>query len=409
MPLVAHARRAPRITTSTTNCIHDIGAGSTSSHAPPVFAPGAPRAPRPHSHRHRSTRALERIPNTFTGTFPIAHLVLVLVASLHTATMSHLLASPDYLQRRSPRPPAAQLTRTGRTTRSTTVMRSPRRRCHRRPFLITRLFTTAKVVIATRPASQRSTLASLMHEESCAHHDPPAIYPPPCTMRAGVRSTHPQYETRRWRRAHLPRRLPARTASALRISPLPLAAVLVNTTPRHAALPAAVSPSRTPAPLSSPRRTLLSHRQPRLRRLLVASKPRTTPTDARPCILDTNHQPAQDLRQPFVFHDLGEDFSWRGRNQFIYPSTYLFGVISVVCIVIQLNYANNALDLFSVNLVNPIYDVGFCPATIVAPLILFKGLNTTSVTDTLLPHRLRRHLPWGYRGSLWANADSIRR
>ncbi|KAJ7696304.1 magnesium transporter NIPA-domain-containing protein [Mycena rosella] len=75
--------------------------------------------------------------------------------------------------------------------------------------------------------------------------------------------------------------------------------------------------------------------------------------------------------------------TFAGHNQFIYPSTYLFGVISVVCIVIQLNYANKALDLFSVNLVNPIYYVGFCTATIVASLILFKGLNTTSVTDTL--------------------------
>ncbi|KAJ7847454.1 DUF803-domain-containing protein [Mycena olivaceomarginata] len=75
--------------------------------------------------------------------------------------------------------------------------------------------------------------------------------------------------------------------------------------------------------------------------------------------------------------------TFAGHNQFIYPSTYLFGLISVVCIVIQLNYANKALDLFSVNLINPIYYVGFCTATVVASLILFKGLNTTSVTDTL--------------------------
>ncbi|KAJ6517109.1 DUF803-domain-containing protein [Mycena vulgaris] len=75
--------------------------------------------------------------------------------------------------------------------------------------------------------------------------------------------------------------------------------------------------------------------------------------------------------------------TFAGHNQFIYPSTYLFGVISVACIFIQLNYANKALDLFSVNLVNPIYYVGFCTATVIASLILFKGLNTTSVTDTL--------------------------
>ncbi|KAJ7074981.1 magnesium transporter NIPA-domain-containing protein [Mycena belliarum] len=71
-----------------------------------------------------------------------------------------------------------------------------------------------------------------------------------------------------------------------------------------------------------------------------------------------------------------------GKNQFIYPSTYVFGLISVVCIVIQLNYYNKALDTFSVNLVNPLYYVGFCSATIVASLILFQGFNTTDATNT---------------------------
>jgi len=74
--------------------------------------------------------------------------------------------------------------------------------------------------------------------------------------------------------------------------------------------------------------------------------------------------------------------TFAGHNQFVYLSTYLFGFIRVVCIVIQLNYANRALDLFSVNLVNPIYYVGFCTATIAASLILFKGFNTTSASNT---------------------------
>ncbi|KAJ7749747.1 DUF803-domain-containing protein [Mycena metata] len=75
--------------------------------------------------------------------------------------------------------------------------------------------------------------------------------------------------------------------------------------------------------------------------------------------------------------------TFSGENQFVYPSTYLFVLIAAVCIVVQLNYANKALDLFSVNLVNPIYYVGFCTATIVASLILFKGFNTTSATNTV--------------------------
>ncbi|KAJ6456783.1 magnesium transporter NIPA-domain-containing protein [Mycena vitilis] len=75
--------------------------------------------------------------------------------------------------------------------------------------------------------------------------------------------------------------------------------------------------------------------------------------------------------------------TFAGHNQFIYPSTYLFAFIFVACIVIQLNYANKALDIFSVNLVNPMYYVGFCTATIVASLILFKGFNTTDAATTI--------------------------
>ncbi|KAJ7137528.1 DUF803-domain-containing protein [Mycena crocata] len=75
--------------------------------------------------------------------------------------------------------------------------------------------------------------------------------------------------------------------------------------------------------------------------------------------------------------------TFAGHNQFIYPSTYLFGFIFVSCIVVQLNYSNRALDTFSVNLVNPMYYVGFCTATIVASLILFQGFNTTNATNTV--------------------------
>ncbi|KAJ7931307.1 magnesium transporter NIPA-domain-containing protein [Mycena leptocephala] len=74
--------------------------------------------------------------------------------------------------------------------------------------------------------------------------------------------------------------------------------------------------------------------------------------------------------------------TFAGKNQFVYPSTYVFGLISVGCIVIQLNYYNKALDTFSVNLVNPMYYVGFCSATILASLILFEGFNTTDATNT---------------------------
>lgn len=38
-----------------------------------------------------------------------------------------------------------------------------------------------------------------------------------------------------------------------------------------------------------------------------------------------------------------------GNNQFTHPSTYVFGIIVVGCILVQMNYFNKALDTFSTN------------------------------------------------------------
>jgi hypothetical protein len=38
-----------------------------------------------------------------------------------------------------------------------------------------------------------------------------------------------------------------------------------------------------------------------------------------------------------------------GNNQFNQPSTYIFGFMCVLFIIIQVNYFNKALDLFSTN------------------------------------------------------------
>jgi magnesium transporter len=91
-----------------------------------------------------------------------------------------------------------------------------------------------------------------------------------------------------------------------------------------------------------------------------------------------------------------------GGNQFTHPSTYVFGLVVVVCILVQMNYFNKALDTFSTNVyvhpqvfatshvvadvgcsVNPMYYVGFSTATVVASLILFQGFNTTDGTNTV--------------------------
>lgn len=38
-----------------------------------------------------------------------------------------------------------------------------------------------------------------------------------------------------------------------------------------------------------------------------------------------------------------------GNNQFTHPSTYVFMIVTGVCIMVQMNYFNKALDLFSTN------------------------------------------------------------
>ena len=38
-----------------------------------------------------------------------------------------------------------------------------------------------------------------------------------------------------------------------------------------------------------------------------------------------------------------------GKNQFTHPSTYVFGIVVALCIIVQMNYFNKALDTFSTN------------------------------------------------------------
>ncbi|KAH7105741.1 DUF803-domain-containing protein [Auriculariales sp. MPI-PUGE-AT-0066] len=72
-----------------------------------------------------------------------------------------------------------------------------------------------------------------------------------------------------------------------------------------------------------------------------------------------------------------------GHNQLTHPSTYVFGIIVVTCIFVQMHYFNKALDTFSANLINPLYYVGFSSATIIASLILFQGFDTADATNTV--------------------------
>ncbi|KAL9011269.1 MAG: hypothetical protein Q9173_003877 [Seirophora scorigena] len=72
-----------------------------------------------------------------------------------------------------------------------------------------------------------------------------------------------------------------------------------------------------------------------------------------------------------------------GTNQFTYPSTYIFIIVTIVCILTQMNYFNKALSQFSTSLVNPLYYVTFTTATLCASFILFRGFNTTDAVNTI--------------------------
>ncbi|RPA83607.1 DUF803-domain-containing protein [Ascobolus immersus RN42] len=72
-----------------------------------------------------------------------------------------------------------------------------------------------------------------------------------------------------------------------------------------------------------------------------------------------------------------------GHNQFTHPSTYVFVIVVIVCILTQMNYFNKALSQFSTSIVNPIYYVTFTTATLCASFILFRGFNTADVINTI--------------------------
>lgn len=72
-----------------------------------------------------------------------------------------------------------------------------------------------------------------------------------------------------------------------------------------------------------------------------------------------------------------------GNNQFSHPSTYIFIITVVICILTQMNYFNKALAQFDTSIVNPLYYVTFTTATLLASFILFGGFNTASMVDVI--------------------------
>ncbi|XP_057549851.1 probable magnesium transporter NIPA7 [Amaranthus tricolor] len=67
--------------------------------------------------------------------------------------------------------------------------------------------------------------------------------------------------------------------------------------------------------------------------------------------------------------------TFAGNNQLLYPETWFFTLVLLICILTQMNYLNKALDTFNTAIVSPIYYVMFTTLTILASVIMFKDWN----------------------------------
>ncbi|CAJ2676770.1 unnamed protein product [Trifolium pratense] len=68
-----------------------------------------------------------------------------------------------------------------------------------------------------------------------------------------------------------------------------------------------------------------------------------------------------------------------GANQIFYFQTWIFTMVAITCIIVQLNYLNMALDNFNTAVVSPIYYALFTAFTILASAIMFKDYSGQSI------------------------------
>ncbi|XP_047317814.1 probable magnesium transporter NIPA4 [Impatiens glandulifera] len=71
--------------------------------------------------------------------------------------------------------------------------------------------------------------------------------------------------------------------------------------------------------------------------------------------------------------------TFEGKNQLIYPETWLFMFVVAICVITQMNYLNKALDTFNTAVVSPIYYVMFTSLTILASVIMFRDWDEQSI------------------------------
>ncbi|OVA06308.1 Magnesium transporter NIPA [Macleaya cordata] len=70
-----------------------------------------------------------------------------------------------------------------------------------------------------------------------------------------------------------------------------------------------------------------------------------------------------------------------GISQLMYPQTWFFVTVAVICVITQLNYLNKALDTFNTAIVSPVYYVTFTTLTIIASAIMFKDWSRQNASS----------------------------
>ncbi|RRT76419.1 hypothetical protein B296_00001306, partial [Ensete ventricosum] len=73
--------------------------------------------------------------------------------------------------------------------------------------------------------------------------------------------------------------------------------------------------------------------------------------------------------------------TFSGINQLIYPQTWAFIIVVLICVATQMNYLNKALDTFNTAVVSPVYYVMFTTQTILASMIMFKDWDRQDATQ----------------------------
>merc|ERR1719447_2558043 len=72
-----------------------------------------------------------------------------------------------------------------------------------------------------------------------------------------------------------------------------------------------------------------------------------------------------------------------GTNQLRNPVLWFLVIGGALCVMVQMNYLNKALDIYNTALVTPVYYVIFTTCTIVASAILYKEWAQLNAKDSL--------------------------